>query len=194
MNEKTCPKCSKEIPGEAVICKHCGANLKKKNWFKKHPILTVLLILFGIPMLIGFISAATTDTTSTSPTNSSIPVTQPVAEEKAKIVFPIDFTSSSITTDSIGYPEFNVVIKNKSKKTIDAIEIITKFTNNFGDPVNEYGIADKPYFKGRLQEKITPGASTDGSWSIMSFSGATKIKDLEVYRIHYTDGTTLSNE
>jgi len=191
MSEKKCPKCSKDIPAEAVICKFCGANFKKKNWFKRHPVWSVLIVLIGIPFLIGeisYISDLASPKTEVKNGATVASTSQPIDQ---KVIFPVDFTSSSVTTDSVGYPVFNVTIKNKSKKTIDAIEVTAKFTNNFGDLVGEYGQASQTLFKGSSQDKVAPGASSNSSWSIIGYSGATKVTELEVYRVHFTDGETL---
>lgn len=196
MNEKTCPKCSKEIPGEAVFCKHCGANLKNKNWFKKHPVLSVLLLLFGIPMLIGFISAATNNTTSTVSNNNAVTAkNEPVAEPvKEKVIFPVEIISEKIANDSIGTPILKVTVKNTSKKTIDAMTIMTSFLNNYDEPVGKFGARDKDYFAGLIQEKIAPGSTYSSEWNLAVYETATKATGTEIYKVHFTDGTTLSQE
>jgi glutaredoxin len=43
---KKCPKCQKEIDTKASKCPYCQSDLR--SWFKRHPILTALLILLGI--------------------------------------------------------------------------------------------------------------------------------------------------
>jgi len=48
---KKCPKCGEEIKLVAKKCKHCQADLR--NWFVKHKIITVILVL----MLLGIIGS-----------------------------------------------------------------------------------------------------------------------------------------
>lgn len=46
---KICPTCKTEIPVGAKKCPHCHSDLR--SWFRRHPILTFLLILFGLPFV-----------------------------------------------------------------------------------------------------------------------------------------------
>ena len=166
----------------------------KKNWFKRHPVLTVLLLLFGIPMLIGFISAATTDTTSTVTTNSNTVATTKSEPVKEKVVMPIEIVSSKIINDSVGTPILHVTIKNTSKKTIDAMTVITYFLNNFDEPVGKWGQKSADPFAGILQEKIAPNGTYSSEWNLAVYDTATKATGTEIYKVHFTDGTTLSQE
>ncbi len=50
---KKCPFCAEEIQDEAKVCKHCGKDYlekpkKSKNWLQKHPIWTIIIVLFSI--------------------------------------------------------------------------------------------------------------------------------------------------
>ncbi len=49
---KKCSKCSEDIQDKAKKCKHCGADLR--NWFVRHKIITVILII----ILLGIIGNA----------------------------------------------------------------------------------------------------------------------------------------
>lgn len=53
MSEETkkCPKCKEEILKDAKKCKHCGADLR--NWFMRHKIISVFIVLGVIGMLSG---------------------------------------------------------------------------------------------------------------------------------------------
>jgi hypothetical protein len=58
---KKCPSCDKTISFKAKRCPYCRQDLR--NWFKRHPILTFLLILITSPLwlaaLVGFWSGFT---------------------------------------------------------------------------------------------------------------------------------------
>jgi len=54
-NIQKCPKCYENIQIEAKQCKHCWADLR--NWFVKHPVLTIILFVFIVlPILSGIFS------------------------------------------------------------------------------------------------------------------------------------------
>lgn len=61
MNTKQCKSCHGDIKLAAKKCEHCGTD--QRNWFGRHPILTVLLIIFvGIPLLSTIINTASKKT------------------------------------------------------------------------------------------------------------------------------------
>ena len=81
---KKCKSCRKEIDPKAKKCPYCQTD--QRGWFAKHPILTVLLVLF----IIGMISAAggkkgtsttttTTGTTATEVASTTQPEVQPTS-------------------------------------------------------------------------------------------------------------------
>jgi len=39
------------VPEDAIRCKHCGTDLR--SWFKRHPLLTFLLIIFALGYLVS---------------------------------------------------------------------------------------------------------------------------------------------
>lgn len=51
---KKCPECKADIPEDATKCSHCGSDLR--NWFVKHPIITIILVLFLLSMFYGIVS------------------------------------------------------------------------------------------------------------------------------------------
>jgi len=68
MNEETkkCPKCQEEVLKSAKKCKHCGSDLR--NWFMRHKIISVFLIL----MFIGIISGGSSNTNNNSNTGNNV--------------------------------------------------------------------------------------------------------------------------
>ena len=64
-NMKKCKSCQKEIDPKAKKCPYCQTD--QRNWFAKHPILTVLLVLF----IIGMISSAGSKKGGSTSTNST---------------------------------------------------------------------------------------------------------------------------
>lgn len=99
--------------------------------------------------------------------------------------------STSIYSDSIGTPNLKMVLKNTSEKTIDGIEVMMSFTNNFDEPIAKWNQGSTSLFIARSQETIAPGASETGSWNLVAYDSATKITNVRVYRVHYSDGTEM---
>ena len=54
---KKCPSCQKEVSFDITRCPYCGKNFK--SWFRRHPILTILIALFVLPpFLSGMFSSS----------------------------------------------------------------------------------------------------------------------------------------
>lgn len=80
---KQCKECKSEIDSKATKCAKCGAD--QRNWFRKHPILTVILALFVIGMIGSANGGTKTDTTTKSTNSESPEVTQQPTEEAITI-------------------------------------------------------------------------------------------------------------
>ena len=79
MENKQCIQCTKEIPKKAKKCPECQSDLR--SWFSRHPIITLLLIIFiGLPFLSGVILWVSTwwteNTVNLSTTGQNESVTQ----------------------------------------------------------------------------------------------------------------------
>jgi hypothetical protein len=58
---KPCPYCKEQVSANAIKCPHCQSELR--SWFRRHPIVTGLLLIFVVfPVTMGIFSTAT-DTT-----------------------------------------------------------------------------------------------------------------------------------
>ncbi len=81
---KKCKSCQTEIDGKASKCPHCQAD--QRGWFRKHPILTVLLVLFVIG-LFGMASGGGSKN-STQPTSqpSTVSGSQSPAVQPTEVV------------------------------------------------------------------------------------------------------------
>lgn len=49
---KKCKFCQSKIDQKATRCPRCQGDLR--NWISRHPIITILLVLFGVPTIIGW--------------------------------------------------------------------------------------------------------------------------------------------
>lgn len=99
---KKCKSCQKEIDAKATKCPYCQTD--QRNWFIRHPIWTVLLVLF----IIGIIGAAGGNKNSTKPTASSsnnqessgsVQETPIVAEEVDGAAFMKEFDTNQLAAE-----------------------------------------------------------------------------------------------
>ncbi len=188
--KKQCSKCRGEIDKLAKKCLHCGSDLR--SWFARHPILTGILALFLFSFIVTFFRSvnesvqkaktiSATSTLATSPTST--------AQKKAEPSDFVEITKVEVVENSIGTPDLNVTFKNKSKKTIDALDMEGYVFNAYDEPAERIG--DDNRFLARIQEKITPGQSYSASFNLFSYKFAKKIKLPLVTRLHFTDGETI---
>lgn len=71
---KKCKACLQDIPKGAKKCPHCTAD--QRSWVARHPILTVVLVIFGLPIVLASIGNSTPDTeTPSNNTETSNPTT-----------------------------------------------------------------------------------------------------------------------
>lgn len=85
---KKCKSCKTEIDAKATKCPHCKTD--QRNWFRRHPILTGLLILFVIGVFAS--GGSKTSTTSTGSSNTQSETTTTSANKQADV--PAEYTSA----------------------------------------------------------------------------------------------------
>lgn len=193
--EKTCVRCKKAIPYGATKCPECHADLR--NWFMRHKIISTLLFVFiGIPMLAAFWDAALSDISSNN--NNGQPKSEAASDEAvakqeadARKFDQIVITDSSIKEDIIGTPEWHVTIKNNTDKTIDGVIVQGFFKNNFDEPVGQFNSKSAEAFRGQIQETIKPGASFPAVYNLAVYDSTTKVENISVVKVHFTDGSTI---
>lgn len=134
--------------------------------------------------------ATTSQPIATQPVATPPTVDKPIVQG---VVFPIEITSSKIENNSVGTPILYITVKNTGKKTIDAVTTMSYFFNNFDDPVGEWGAKESSPFAGIIQEKIAPNGTYSAQYNLAVYDTATKVK-AEIYKVHFTDGTTISQE
>lgn len=133
---KKCKACKSEIDSKATKCPKCGAD--QRIWFRKHPILTVILAIVLIAVISG-IAGSGKGGSSSSNGNSNTTASQPSGAKTGKVGQTVAdgdlaFTVNSVTTtSSVGnsyvaktaqgiYYVISVKIDNNGKdtKTINA--------------------------------------------------------------------------
>jgi hypothetical protein len=109
---------------------------------------------------------------------------------------------TGITENIIGTPELNLVVLNKSGKDIDAFEFECKLYDTFDRPVNKVG-SKSNVFRGIAQNILlksdgeTYGADYPWdvfTWNLTLYENATKVKDIKILKVHFTDGSVWISE
>lgn len=107
-----------------------------------------------------------------------------------------------IEPNIIGTPELTILVMNTSGKDIDAFEFEAKLFDSFDRPVNKLG-TDSNIFRGIAQNlllsKDDPTYSLDYpwdafTWNLALYDLATKVKDVKIMKVHFTDGTIWNRQ
>ena len=187
---KKCKHCQSSIDAKAKKCQHCGSDLR--NWFVRHPVWTIILLLIFLPPFIGGLRSSwsvwSTNTYSASST---------VVESQKSVTFFKSLTviSSKIVEDTIASPAWYVTVKNTSTKTIDAYTIAADLYNNFDEPVegpDSFGARNNTV-SAMSQYTLKPGDSEDHNFTLAGYDSVTKIKNVRITKIHFTDGSMAGN-
>ena len=101
---------------------------------------------------------------------------------------------AEIKFDKSGVTEVDVVFKNTSNKTIDAVEFVILQFDNFGRPANRFNDPSHGNVTGKLnmQGNAAPGATIKGGWTLFNTEQTTKGK-VVVKQVHFTDGAVWTN-
>lgn len=92
--KKQCKACKSEIDPKATKCAKCGAD--QRGWFKKHPILTIILAL----ILIGIIGGAKGGDKSSQQGSSPSPTPALVAEKINARQLADDFDENQVAAEA----------------------------------------------------------------------------------------------
>jgi len=103
---------------------------------------------------------------------------------------PLKLLKALVTFNAIDNPEARVIVKNVSKKTVDAYDLGIYCFDRYGDPVNHY-LYDTNRFGALSQNTIKPGQSfgSNSYWTLYGHENTAKIK-VVLEKVHFTDGTT----
>ena len=77
---KKCKHCQSEIDEKATRCPHCQSDLR--SWFRKHPILTIILILFVIPPFLSGLFSNSDKSKKSEPKTERTTIEQKMEKEK----------------------------------------------------------------------------------------------------------------
>lgn len=137
---KKCPSCDKTISFKAKRCPYCRQDLR--GWFRRHPILTFLLILFIAP----FILAGVINSGAQNGGNSNVGT--PTPETTATFDAQVNFTGTTFyisNKESVDCQDAEITINGSYKLdhyTLGAYQIYNvgagQFTKSDGTRLNPF--------------------------------------------------------
>lgn len=191
---KKCKFCQTDIPKKATVCPNCKKDLR--SWFSRHPILSVILIIFIIWMFASnsvekqanenkIIDSAIKQNLINSWVQVNIDKLEEQVRIKNKEILNKILIVSQNIVDKYWFAHLRITLKNNTWREIDALEIKASFKDNFNKPVLA-SISWDSYFIWIIQEKIWSKNYT-AEWQLSLFQNATKINELKITKIHFID-------
>lgn len=155
--KKLCPKCRTEIDAKATICPHCKSDLR--NWFRKHPIGTLILVLIFVPIFVSQIIA--------EPTPETTPAQQisEVKYQSARILAKSYIAKIPLKSPSTA--KYNPPITKVDPQNPNLFEV-----SSYIDSQNGFGAMIRTYWSMKLEftgEDNQGSIETDGNWKIKEF-------------------------
>ncbi len=114
---KKCPHCQTDIPTKAKRCPHCQSDLRQ--WINRHPILTLIGLFIGIPLIVGWIMPSHKN----SSPGTSTPTSTSTAQEQAQ---PLLDLQSLHCYKEYDYFIIEGTVKNISNSSMESILAVGK--------------------------------------------------------------------
>lgn len=137
---KKCKSCQKEIDSKAKKCPYCQTD--QRSWFLRHPILTVLLILF----VIGMIGAASGGKSSKNPTATQ---TSTGSQTEEVVPTPMRITASELADD---FDSNQVAAESKWKDKL--VEFSAEISNITDTGISFYKVATKEFSMAQISCRV----------------------------------------
>jgi aryl-phospho-beta-D-glucosidase BglC (GH1 family) len=159
--KKMCPKCRTEVDAKATKCPHCQSDLR--NWFRQHPIGTLILVLIFVPIFVSQIIAEPTPTLS--PAEQAI---QDIKEDKfqsARILAKSYIDKVPLTSPSTA--KYNPPTTKVDPQNPNLFEV-----SSYIDSQNGFGAMVRTYWSMKLEfvgKDDKASIETDGNWKIKEF-------------------------
>lgn len=136
---KKCKSCQTDIDAKAKKCPHCQAD--QRGWFRRHPILTGLLVLFVIGM-IGAVAGSGGSKTSTETGKTS-------NQEQKQAQVPMKITARELADD---FDSNQVSAEAKWKdKLVEFSSVISNITDS---GLSFYNIASKEFSGSQISCRV----------------------------------------
>jgi hypothetical protein len=125
---KKCKSCKSDIDVKATKCPHCQAD--QRGWFRRHPILTGLLVLFVIG-IIGLAGSGgkngSTNQPTTQTTNTETKPAEPMKTTAREIADAFDANQVAAEKEWSGkYVEFSSIVTNITDSGLSFTNVASK--------------------------------------------------------------------
>jgi len=174
---KKCKACKSEIDSKATKCPKCGVD--QRTWFRKHPVLTVILALIILGIIIGLTGKKdqSSNTTGSNPTSQEAKAIAKIGEivQDGDLAFTVttmttanSLGNSFTSTEAQGiFYVVTLVIENKGKetKTIDSSMITLTDSQDRKFDRSIEGQTAKGLSQGKVDlflQQVQPGLSVTG--------------------------------
>ncbi len=154
---KKCPHCQKEVDPKATKCPHCHSDMR--NWFRRHPIWTLLLVLIFVPIIISQAIA------------KPVPVVTPAehiasAKESSAESFSRSYVKGMLKAPSTAKPNYfpSVTADPKDPNLFHILSHVDS-ENSYGAMIRSVWSMDMRYTGSDTKEEIDNG----DNWEIVSF-------------------------
>ena len=155
---KKCPKCMKEVDAKASKCPYCQSDMR--NWIRKHPIGSLLLVLIIIPVFVSGIIGG-------SSTSEQTP-TQQISEVKyqsARIL-------AKSYVDKVPLKSPSTAKYNPPTTKVDPTNPNLFEVSSYIDSQNGFGAMIRTYWSMKLEytgSDDQTSVETDANWKVVEF-------------------------
>ncbi|SFE52127.1 Copper amine oxidase N-terminal domain-containing protein [Paenibacillus algorifonticola] len=102
---------------------------------------------------------------------------------------PFKVVDYSITYNSLGYPEANIKLWNLTTKKIISFELSFSTYDAYGDPVKGGYPYSNRYYGKVVNSSIGSGESPVYTWDLYGYEDTTKLKNIQIDRVAFSDGS-----
>lgn len=159
--KKLCPKCRMEVDAKASICPHCKSDLR--NWFRQHPIGTLLLVLIVVPIFVSQIIAEPTPELSSA--EQAVQDIKEVKYQSTRILAKSYIDKVPLTSPSTA--KYNPPTTKVDPQNQNLFEV-----SSYIDGQNGFGAMVRAYWSMKLEyigKDDQASIETDANWKIKEF-------------------------
>ena len=153
---KKCPHCRKEVDLKATKCPHCQSDMR--SWINRHPIVTLLLVLFIVPFMIVSVSDKST------PPSQEESIANLKMHDFAKLA-KMNVESTLKAPSTAKFNTSPTVTQDAKKKNSFEIESYVDSQNGFGAMIRSYWSVKAHYIGADDSDSTGTGAN----WKIDEF-------------------------